>query len=112
MLIGSSPPVGKISIHAPREGSDVFMSRQTSQGMRFLSTLPARGATSFFPWSKLPRIFLSTLPARGATYLRNDNGYTYGFLSTLPARGATRSGRLAARAPGISIHAPREGSDR
>ena len=56
-----------ISIHAPREGSDL-----TAEGVALMR-----------------RTFLSTLPARGAT----DGGYrrarTGGFLSTLPARGAT-----------------------
>ena len=33
------------------------------------------------------------------------------FLSTLPARGATQRLRWTKRAAGISIHAPREGSD-
>ena len=80
------------------------------------------------------RIFLSTLPARGATcgsthtvtdctnfYPRSPRGErplmqrqyrpTSIFLSTLPARGATRNRRLERQQFGISIHAPREGSD-
>ncbi len=56
--------------------------------------------------------FLSTLPARGATTRWHQLGCPAIFLSTLPARGATR--RLERQRPGktISIHAPREGSDR
>ena len=77
----------------------------------FLSTLPARGATS---WSAGPVIsdgFLSTLPARGAT-----EPYTLCmafslFLSTLPVRGATSCCLVLVHGIGISIHAPREGSD-
>ena len=59
---------GKISIHAPREGSDWAFRGLHRNPKKFLSTLPARGATrrlrGFFlhPWR-----FLSTLPARGAT---------------------------------------------
>ena len=34
-----------ISIHAPREGSDALPIVQTLFGNKFLSTLPARGAT-------------------------------------------------------------------
>ena len=57
--------------------------------------------------------FLSTLPARGATWPTTPgNTGRSSFLSTLPARGATRhlvGGRLFGQ---ISIHAPREGSDK
>ena len=34
-----------ISIHAPREGSDYCRAWSAAAGLRFLSTLPARGAT-------------------------------------------------------------------
>ena len=57
-------------------------------------------------------LFLSTLPARGATEWALDHWDDYVFLSTLPARGATWRGALAPAVAGISIHAPREGSDR
>ena len=40
--------VSPISIHAPREGSDVTVCRDLIQSGRFLSTLPARGATQTF----------------------------------------------------------------
>ena len=102
-----------ISIHAPREGSDSPSCRPRPRARRnfyprsprgerpvasntwmwsrlFLSTLPARGATSFcgvFPGKSR---FLSTLPARGATSWSSVMGSTCTpFLSTLPARGAT-----------------------
>ena len=56
--------------------------------------------------------FLSTLPARGATGQGGELPANQArFLSTLPARGAT-IGALPRRAGDpISIHAPREGSD-
>ena len=79
-----------ISIHAPREGSDFGYIVVFSGFQRFLSTLPARGAT--FSWSKsgAKSKFLSTLPARGATdYNPNKVSEDNLFLSTLPARGAT-----------------------
>ena len=123
-----------ISIHAPREGSDARpssgrnkheyfyprsprgerRSRITRQrsAARFLSTLPARGATRDTAKQLGVSQFLSTLPARGATALGLNFGPCFRqFLSTLPARGATgrRAGLLPA--PPISIHAPREGSD-
>ena len=105
---------GRISIHAPREGSDTSTAACVSlQDMLFLSTLPARGATccrlasqvplqDFYPRS--PRgerrsanacriwlmVFLSTLPARGATLtIAGSQRFWSLFLSTLPARGAT-----------------------
>ena len=77
----------------------------------FLSTLPARGATSFEVWASTSGTFLSTLPARGATKSCQYVARYIVFLSTLPARGAT----LVMLSPPlifvISIHAPREGSD-
>ena len=100
----------------------------------FLSTLPARGATSadllqkgflenFYPRSprgerppysvswRSPPSFLSTLPARGATIRTSVRNVSIRFLSTLPARGATLQYAILLREAEISIHAPREGSD-
>ena len=64
------PPVNKaappISIHAPREGSDVLVRAAYHPHRKFLSTLPARGATSPGPAApSWKTAFLSTLPARG-----------------------------------------------
>ena len=55
--------------------------------------------------------FQSTLPARGATLLVNGLWHDQIFQSTLPARGATQSGHKRFLQSGISIHAPRTGSD-
>ena len=79
----------KISIHAPREGSDQGFYRGGMKGAEFLSTLPARGATGYLAAGHKLIQFLSTLPARGATLCRGSHLY-----QCL-----------------ISIHAPREGSD-
>ena len=57
-------------------------------------------------------IFLSTLPARGATGEVVRLPHNPEFLSTLPARGATRVFHQLFHVGDISIHAPREGSDR
>ena len=78
----------------------------------FLSTLPARGATRRRRNAGLFCRFLSTLPARGATKERNRQHGGIKFLSTLPARGATKIRWMARGQYNISIHAPREGSDR
>ena len=125
-----------ISIHAPREGSDLALALCWAAVISFLSTLPARGATqpgiftggrngNFYPRSPrgerpglrctmptCPLLFLSTLPARGATLTAPSAVLSMStFLSTLPARGATQCRAPGRRADSISIHAPREGSD-
>ena len=56
--------------------------------------------------------FLSTLPARGATRPLPICPTCKRFLSTLPARGATKGTEKEWVKEQISIHAPREGSDR
>ena len=79
---------------------------------KFLSTLPARGATAPVRLHfRNGEGFLSTLPARGATKNRPTRTAVPSFLSTLPARGATPSWERRPTPGPISIHAPREGSD-
>ena len=78
-----------ISIHAPRGGSDVGITRIPSDAAAFQSTLPVGGATAFRPtWIAAAR-FQSTLPVGGAT----------------PTQEPRQLFSL------ISIHAPRGGSD-
>ena len=60
----------------------------------------------------LSHLFQSTLPVRGATLLSCIFRYMITFQSTLPVRGATTALRPVSREQVISIHAPREGSDR
>ena len=81
----------KISIHAPREGSD-------RQGVR-----PFQPVFHFYPRS--PRGERRQAYGSSCTCRRT-------FLSTLPARGATRAEHQGRPDRRISIHAPREGSDR
>ena len=123
-----------ISIHAPRTGSDRRVlpcvpavrhfnprsphgERQRTRTRRssswtFQSTLPARGATQRRALLKYEQAFQSTLPARGATVSSAaGTGKGNTFQSTLPARGATDSHHEALFPAGISIHAPRTGSD-
>ena len=59
--------VDVVSIHAPREGSDVTGQSQRPHAQKFQSTLPARGATALKQPALLMDRFQSTLPARGAT---------------------------------------------
>ena len=55
--------------------------------------------------------FQSTLPVKGATVSKVILAVDSEFQSTLPVRGATLMGRTRFLLIGISIHAPREGSD-
>ena len=80
----------RISIHAPRTGSDVWHCRLLRVIIRFQSTLPARGATLNGRAHRVKRVT---------------------FQSTLPARGATSAPKADAQSVQISIHAPRTGSD-
>ncbi len=60
----------------------------------------------------LERIFQSTLPVRGATIDQLLTAWArLRFQSTLPVRGATGRKMANEKAPTISIHAPRAGSD-
>ena len=102
LIFQSTPPHGerrryrhrgawylRISIHAPRMGSDMGPERRVVKEWLFQSTPPAWGATRLLASNRVTRIFQSTPPAWGATY-RRIHKYT-GIL--------------------ISIHAPRMGSD-
>ncbi len=82
-------PIMNISIHAPREGSDV-----AQQSIRHEQTIsihaPREGSDPMRYWPK-------------------NNAEL--FQSTLPVKGATRHAAINGKMGGISIHAPREGSD-
>ena len=58
---------GRISIHAPRVGSDTVRPVWRGSESKFLSTLPAWGATAAANFPRNVFAFLSTLPAWGAT---------------------------------------------
>ena len=79
----------RISIHAPREGSDVDFFR-LFRGVCISIHAPREGSDLMG---------------------QNDDSYWAPFLSTLPARGATFSVQGFKLFRPISIHAPREGSD-
>ena len=67
--VGNAGDGGLISIHAPREGSDVGIRVRTTAPCVFQSTLPARGATRDAHKAESDAYrFQSTLPARGATH--------------------------------------------
>ena len=78
-----------ISIHAPRVGSDSNFSSLSVIALLFQSTLPAWGATASSKVIGAFQAFQSTLPAWGATPLRARSARARLFQSTLPAWGAT-----------------------
>ena len=108
----SCVPQRKISIHAPRTGSDHRGGQPHGANAPFQSTLPARGATIVASYRALGFEFQSTLPARGATSGSTQRTSEFSFQSTLPARGATSIIDGITGSIDISIHAPRTGSDR
>ncbi len=125
----------RISIHAPRTGSDAGHGFQLPRALAFQSTLPARGATiilalkvsariNFNPRSphgerpvvRRRRVNVGVIsihaPRTGSDVDFQRGVRRSGFQSTLPARGATKNARPARNERIISIHAPRTGSDR
>ena len=86
----SRRPHAGISIHAPREGSDLDACIAAHANYDFYPRSPRgeRRAVGLTPAAFVG--FLSTLPARGATDRYHRVGGLTIFLSTLPARGATR----------------------
>ena len=74
----------------PGKGATLASSSLIVSGSAFQSTLPVKGATMMFVSIRSLAIFQSTLPVKGATQLFYADGW----------------GNF------ISIHAPREGSDR
>ena len=124
----------KITIHAPREGSDSIFCSRSIWSSRFQSTLPARGATDLHLGAAGALVISIHAPREGSDSgcpawcssawhfnPRSPRGERpwqswptplwYGFQSTLPARGATVSFVSLPGSNSISIHAPREGSD-
>ena len=91
--------LGSISIHAPRTGSDLNQAGQPGGKRRFQSTLPARGATRFqIKRRARPGDFNPRSP-HGERHLgKHDWLKTRAFQSTLPARGATGGHRDGAAA--------------
>ena len=103
-----------ISIHAPRAGSDRTNSALCCSMFEFQSTLPVRGATHrAHREPKAIQAFQSTLPVRGATgwQCRPSAGCLCYFNPRSPC-GERPAGETGPTGPkGISIHAPRAGSD-
>ena len=81
--------ISRISIHAPRMGSDSAFLERPELHFQFQSTLPGWGATGRIGTWVWTIIFQSTLPGWGATVAGNIIGRGQIFQSTLPGWGAT-----------------------
>ena len=101
----------RISIHAPRAGSDGAHRTRRKRKRNFNPRSPCGERPSKGRTPTIFGSFQSTLPVRGATraYFNIDEFRT--FQSTLPVRGATRWDIGELPSDIISIHAPRAGSD-
>ena len=101
-----------ISIHAPRGGSDTPAG--VERGGNTISIHAPRGGSDFgrIDGSTFLQTFQSTLPVGGATTRQScGRSWPIRFQSTLPVGGATKVDFHAIKLRGISIHAPRGGSD-
>ena len=102
-----------ISIHAPRMGSDNKHSHSNCFTCIFQSTLPAWGATLLIDTTLFRKDNFNPRSPHGERPHRpllSQRVHPI-FQSTLPAWGATLMGRAMQMGKGISIHAPRMGSD-
>ena len=105
------PQTLTISIHAPREGSDdaAYILHDRDD----ISIHAPREGSDFLP--SLSDIIIANFNPRSPRGERRGKGDREAqdgeFQSTLPARGATRDIARQDTVQGISIHAPREGSD-
>ena len=106
-------PIKSISIHAPREGSDRFRWIRGSRLCHFYPRSPRGERPEPASEPEQPAKFLSTLPARGATGHPYRGCKPQSISIHAPREGSDNSGlRLLTADSRISIHAPREGSDR
>ena len=101
-----------ISIHAPRRGSDVVLNISVTINLNFNPRSPQGERPDGHTLETCSPQFQSTLPAGGATPERKKRWGLASFQSTLPAGGATLFHPDKVIWMGISIHAPRRGSDR
>ena len=105
-------PPPRISIHAPRMGSDAQTELKDTMADIFQSTLPGWGATAaaaaeVAQWA----LFQSTLPGWGATVPDTAGTLEYAISIHAPRMGSDHVKRHHSSQILISIHAPRMGSD-
>ena len=104
---------GLISIHAPREGSDPPRQAHPRLDPKFLSTLPARGATGRCAHCRGPVSYFYPRSPRGERLKASPLIPPPTDISIHAPREGSDSGHVIPpqNASEISIHAPREGSD-
>ena len=97
-MVAKAVATKMISIHAPREGSDPCLVLSRLPGAEFQSTLPVRGATSPPLPPPHPEVISIHAPREGSDLvdLRPAGGVIQ-FQSTLPVRGATPSSQSFSR---------------
>ena len=100
-----------ISIHAPREGSDCAGNPRSKTPRNFNPRSPGGERRFFLIGIAFAMQFQSTLPGRGATALTDALDIIYPISIHAPREGSDRGSCRAGRGTSISIHAPREGSD-
>ena len=102
----------RISIHAPRVGSDPLASKIPTPRPSFQSTLPVWGATEIFRFLRCGILDFNPRSPCGERLYQMQSAFVKSlFQSTLPVWGATPSAGHYTTRPSISIHAPRVGSD-
>ena len=103
----------QISIHTPREGSDVIVRAEDAKLVNISIHTPREGSDEpGAVCSVFMQKFQSTLPVRGATSAGDATIYIQIISIHTPREGSDRHGRGAGVRPRhISIHTPREGSD-
>ena len=105
-------PSWKISIHAPREGSDACRIWDWFGASSFLSTLPARGATDFLLFGLCQGKISIHAPREGSDLYLFHRFPGHQLISIhAPREGSDVPQHGCQPVFGISIHAPREGSD-
>ena len=102
----------RISIHAPRMGSDYREPLQRQQIQRISIHAPRMGSDYVFEEFPVCQYDFNPRSPHGERLLSlGMTSHHTSFQSTLPAWGATRCGYTLLLLQGISIHAPRMGSD-
>ena len=101
----------KISIHAPRTGSDFVRREDACSTSDFNPRSPHGERPSRQQSTPAASNFNPRSPHGERRHPTHRRPEYRPFQSTLPARGATRAASQSQQPPAISIHAPRTGSD-
>ena len=109
---GKTVEADKISIHAPRTGSDAALQEIKAILLEISIHAPRTGSDERLVVCKMSDIDFNPRSPHGERLnVSSIQCSQYVFQSTLPARGATITGSASAWVQTISIHAPRTGSD-